>query len=181
MSLTVKHAVYGALPNGQQNHAEAFDVTQPLQRLLNRGGIDSGIVVCNNNSFGDPSPGNVKHFGAVVNRDGFDFAFACLEGQTINFTDAGGPVLKSNLAVKFAVYGALPAGIGSNAEASDVTLLLQQLLNENHIVQCTNENFGDPSPNNVKHFAAIVTRGAQDVRFACQEGQTIDFATGGGV
>jgi hypothetical protein len=42
------------------------------------------------------------------------------------------------------------------------------------------QNLGDPSPGNKKHFGAIVSRGGRDFLFACQEGQQIDFAEGGG-
>jgi hypothetical protein len=57
----MRFAVYGALPGGDANNAQAIDVTQKLQTLINNNG---GIVPCNNNSFGDPSSGNLKHFGA---------------------------------------------------------------------------------------------------------------------
>jgi hypothetical protein len=70
MSLVVKFAIYGALPGGASNNAEAFDVTQKLQALINANG---GIVACNNNHFGDPAFDNDKHFGALVTRNGSDF------------------------------------------------------------------------------------------------------------
>jgi hypothetical protein len=178
MSLVVKHAVYGALPSGASTNAKAFDVTAILQRLIN----NNGSVVCNNANFGDPSPGNEKHFGAVVTRNGQDFFFACDENQTIDFNHDGGTSRPpSSLTVKFAVFGALPGGSPSNAQAFDVSGILQSILNEgNPSVACNDQNFGDPSPNNKKHFAAIVTRNGRDFHFACQEGQVIDFAVSGG-
>ncbi len=84
-NLVVKFAVYGALPGGASTNAEAFDVTQKLQTLINASG---GIVACNNNNFGDPAFGNDKHFGALVTRNGTDFYFACDEGQKIDFNAA---------------------------------------------------------------------------------------------
>jgi hypothetical protein len=178
MSLVVKFAIYGALPGGASNNAEAFDVTQKLQALINANG---GIVACNNNHFGDPAFGNDKHFGALVTRNGSDFYFACDEGQTIDFNHGGGPAQRrSDLVVKFAVYGALPGGNLSNAEAFDVTARLQDLLNQsNGPVACNNQSFGDPAVGNTKHFAAVVTRNGRDLHFACQEGQVINFRTGG--
>ena len=41
LAITVKFAVYGALPGGDGNHAQAIDVTQKLQNLINNSG---GIV-----------------------------------------------------------------------------------------------------------------------------------------
>jgi hypothetical protein len=87
MSLKVLSAVYGALPDGNQANAQGFIVTKALQRLIDNTG---GIVAINNTSFSDPSVGFLKHFGAVVDRDGVQHCFACQENQTINFNTAGG-------------------------------------------------------------------------------------------
>lgn len=84
--ITVKFAVYGALPGGASNKAQAFDITRNLQDLINRNG---GIVACNNSSFGDPSSGNLKHFGALVLRSDGPAFFACEENQTIDFNRGG--------------------------------------------------------------------------------------------
>ena len=180
MSLQVQFASYGALPGGAADNAKAFDVTRSLQTLIN---ANAGVVTCDNQSFGDPAPGNTKHFGAVVTRNGEDFYFACQEGQKIDFNHDGGVAqTKSNIQVIFAVYGALPGGVLSDARAFDVGGILQNLLNETKgPVACNNESFGgDPAPDNTKHFAAMVRRGGVNLFFACQEGQTIDFNVGGG-
>jgi hypothetical protein len=173
---TVKYAVYGALPGGNAENAQAFNVTSQLSAVLNDPGA-TGVVQCGNNLKGDPSPGNPKHFGAIVNNR----YFACEEGQTIDFNHAGGAARSSGLAVKFAVYGALPGGNESDAQAFDVTALVQAIVNESGgTVACDNASFGDPSPGNNKHFAAVVNRRGTDLYFACIEGQTIDFRNGGG-
>ncbi len=82
--------------------------------------------------------------------------------------------------MKFAVYGALGYDDLSYGHAFDVTAGLQAALNDNgSVVVCGNALFGDPNYNNTKHFAAVVNRGGTDFYFACQEGQTINFAKGG--
>jgi hypothetical protein len=140
------------------------------------------VVICGNDAFGDPAQGSTKHFGALVARNGVSFYFACEENQTIDFNHDGGPAqAPSPLQVKFAVYGALPNGDRSEARAFDVTSVVQATLNRSGgPVACNNNTFGDPSPGSQKHFAAVVTRGGKDFHFACIEGQTIDFAQGGG-
>lgn len=179
---TVNYAVYGALPGGNSENAEAFNVTSELRAVLNAPGA-TGVVQCGNNLKGDPSPGNTKHFGALVN----NHYFACQEGQTIDFSHAGGLHIGGTghstvgLVVKFAVYGALPGGDKSKAKASDVTALLQAEVNvTGGQVTCGDALLGDPSPNNQKHFAAVVNRDGTDMYFACAEGQKIDFNSGGG-
>jgi hypothetical protein len=180
MALAVKHAIYGALAGGESYNADAFDVTASLQNLINE---KSGVVPINNGSFGDPAPGNGKHFGALVTRDGTDFFFACDENQTIDFNHGGGVTHPPSVfTVKFAVYGALPGGNPSGAKATDVTAAVQTILNWSGAaaIDVNEQNFGDPSPGNKKHFAAVVSRGGRDFHFACQEGQAVDFAEGGG-
>jgi hypothetical protein len=173
---TVNFAVYGALPGGNSENAQAFNVTSELSSVLNAPGA-TGVVLCGNNLKGDPSPGNLKHFGAIVNGR----YFACQEGQTIDFNHAGGTPRTSGLVVRFAVYGALPGGNESDAQAFDVTALVQAAVNESGgTVACDNASFGDPSVGNQKHFAAVVNRGGHDLYFACVENQTIDFRNGGG-
>jgi hypothetical protein len=86
-ALSVKFAVYGALPGGSPVDAQAFDVGARLQDLLNL--HQDGRVAIDNDSFGDPSVGNTKHFAAIVSRGGSDLHFACQEGQTIDFTQGG--------------------------------------------------------------------------------------------
>ncbi len=79
----VKFAVYGALANGNENQTQAISVASQLQALLES---NDGIVQISNDSFGtDPSKGNKKHFGALVNVNGEDVYFACEENQTIDF------------------------------------------------------------------------------------------------
>lgn len=180
MSFIVDYAVYGALAGGNAQSAQCVSVTSALSRVLNNPG--GGTAVCGNNLLGlDPSPGNTKHFGALVNNR----YFACQEGQSINFNDGGGlPIVDrinstTGVAVKFAVYGALPGGDKTHAEATDVTALLQAELNiTGGTAVCGDGLFGDPSPNNKKHFAAVVTRGDEDYYYACAEGQTINFNSG---
>jgi hypothetical protein len=173
---TVNYAVYGALPGGSAENAEAFNVTSQLANLLNAPGA-TGVVQCGNSLKGDPSPGNKKHFGALVNNR----YFACEEGQTVDFNHAGGTARSSGLVVRFAVYGALPGGNESDAQGFDVTAVVQAAVNQSGgAIACDNATFGDPSPGNQKHFAAVVNRSGTDLYFACVEGQTIDFRNGGG-
>jgi hypothetical protein len=182
MALTVKFAVYGGLPDGAEANAKAIDVTNALQTLITQNG---GIVKIDDAAFGDPANKTVKHFGALVTRGNADshgdFYFACKEGETVDFNRQGGvPSQNSNLTVKFAVYGALQGKDRAEARAVDVTERLQSLLDLNDApVACNNANFTDPSVNDIKHFAAVVTRGGADFHFACEENQTIDFANGG--
>jgi hypothetical protein len=177
MGLVAQFAVYGALPGGDQNRAQGRDVRNVLQDSFDR---NDSFVKCDNATFGDPSPGNGKHFAAIVTRDGRNFFFACNEGQSIDFAAAGGEARNSSdLTVKFAIYGALPGGDPRKAQAFDVRTLLQELLSGSDTVTCGNGSFGDPSPGNGKHFAAIVTRDGQDLSFACAEGQNINFRRGG--
>jgi hypothetical protein len=185
MPFTVDFAVYGALPDYDSTNAQAYDVTARVSENLNSLSGVSILPIGNPIFFGlDPAPGNTKHFGALVNKR----YFACQEGQTINFNFGGGSSSGSSgpatgeLAVKFAVYGALPDSDSTNAQAYDVTALLQAFLNihQDGNVVCGNGLFGDPSPGSRKHFAAVITRPEGDRFFACEEGQTIDFSKGGG-
>jgi len=85
MALTVLFAVYGALRGGGQDNTEAADVKDALQTALNN--HPNGVVKINNaNMGGDPAKGVGKHFGALVDVDGTPTAFACQEGQTIDFS-----------------------------------------------------------------------------------------------
>jgi hypothetical protein len=82
MAVNVLFAVYGGLRNGNPLQEEAADVTQALQALLNPG--SPGTVVINNkNMGGDPAPGVMKHFGALIEVDGENRAYACQENQEI--------------------------------------------------------------------------------------------------
>ena len=88
--IRVEFAVYGALPNGDQNDAQGAIVTHRLQTLIDSQG---GVVTINNTSFGDPVVDFKKHFAAIVFRDEDNSpvrCFACEEGQTINFNVEGG-------------------------------------------------------------------------------------------
>lgn len=81
--LTVQCAVYGALNGGNENNSQAVNVQQALQAAID---TNQGIVPITNDTMGgDPSPGNTKHFGAVVALDAVARCFACEEGQTIDF------------------------------------------------------------------------------------------------
>ena len=84
---TVKFAVYGALRNGNQDNTEAAIVTSALQTAINNSPNGNGVVrIDNKNMGGDPARGVQKHFAAIVEVDGRDRPFACLENQTIDFT-----------------------------------------------------------------------------------------------
>jgi hypothetical protein len=88
MAATVKFAVYGALKNQDDAHKTAWDVTKKLQEAINSG---NGVVKIDRDSMGgDPINLVEKHFGAIVEVDvgsGRELrAFACKEGQTIDFT-----------------------------------------------------------------------------------------------
>jgi hypothetical protein len=173
----VRHAIYGALAGGNEEDDRAADVSGALAEQLAQG---SGVVAINNNTLGgDPSPGNSKHFGAVVNVNGGDHYFACQEGQSIDFNFSENPPPNGRAySVVFAVYGALAGGNQNSTQAANVTAVLQGLLSRSDTVVCSNDSFGgDPSPGYSKHFAALVSVGGQTpVPVACQENQTIDFS-----
>jgi hypothetical protein len=80
--------------------------------------------------------------------------------------------------VAFAVYGAIRDE--NTSAAVDVTQTLQALLNNSGsgVVTINNENMGgDPAPNIVKSFGALVSVGGGPLTaWACNEGQTIDFS-----
>jgi len=85
-NLEVKFAVYGLLTNGSANSTSAVNVKETLQRALE---TDSSVKIDNRTFNVDPGPGQKKHFGAIVMRDGVDRYFACEESQTINFSSGG--------------------------------------------------------------------------------------------
>ena len=82
MAVNVLFAVYGGLRNGNPLQEEAADVTQALQTLLNPGSPGT-VVINNSNMGGDPAVGVQKHFGALIEVDGENRAYACLEDQEI--------------------------------------------------------------------------------------------------
>jgi hypothetical protein len=82
---SVGFAVYGGLRQGVPGATEAAIVTNNLKGQL--AANPSGVVKINNQTMGgDPAPGVVKHFGAIVSVDGALHGFACQENQTINFS-----------------------------------------------------------------------------------------------
>jgi hypothetical protein len=85
VALNVISAVYGALRDGNPDKTEAADVTRALQRALDNT-VGEVVTINNANMGGDPAFGVVKHFGAVVDVNGRRRAFACQEGQSIDFT-----------------------------------------------------------------------------------------------
>ncbi len=86
------------------------------------------------------------------------------------------------LTVLFAVWGALPGGNPNEARAYNVQAQLQQLIDANDgLVGINVASFGDPAHGNTKHFGACVERNGRNYFFACQEDQTIDFKSGGGL
>ena len=87
MALRVIFAVYGALRGGNQDNTEAAIVTAALQQRINNSPHGNGVVRIDNTSMGgDPAVGVVKHFGAIVEVDGVQRAFACQETQRIDFS-----------------------------------------------------------------------------------------------
>jgi hypothetical protein len=77
----------------------------------------------------------------------------------------------------FAVWGALANGSPNEAEAADVGGKLQQLFNAGEtLITINDSNFGDPAVGFTKHFAATVNNNGRVSHYACQEGQTINFA-----
>lgn len=85
MAPRVIFAAYGALRDGDPDNTEAAIVTGALQQTLDN--TPNGVVTINNTHLGgDPAPGADKHFGAIVEVNGVERPFACLEGQTIDFT-----------------------------------------------------------------------------------------------
>ena len=87
--VSVKTAIYGALAGGNENSAQAADVTSALQNCINA--TDAIVRINNDNMGGDPSPGNGKHFGAIIMRDGGTYYYACAEGQKVDFKHGGIP------------------------------------------------------------------------------------------
>jgi hypothetical protein len=87
--ITVISAVYGALAGGNENSAQAANVMSPLQNCINS--MDAIVNINNQNMGGDPCPNYTKHFGAIINRDGGTYYYACQEGQTVDFQHGGTP------------------------------------------------------------------------------------------
>ena len=90
-----------------------------------------------------------------------------------------------SLTVKFASYGALPGNDAASSKAAlanNVANILQyQINNKGGVVPINNDTMGgDPAHKHTKHFGAAVDRNGIVYYFACQEGQTIDFNSGGG-
>ena len=87
MALVVKFAVYGGLRDGNPDSSEAADVQFALGAAIDNSPNGNGVVRIDNESMGgDPALDVQKHFGAIVTVDGVDRYFACLEGQTIDFS-----------------------------------------------------------------------------------------------
>ena len=82
MAIKALFAVWGALANGDPNEARAADVGPRLQQLFDNGAT---MITINDDNFGDPAVGFLKHFAATVNNDGRVSHYACQERQTINF------------------------------------------------------------------------------------------------
>lgn len=85
--IKVDFAVYGALKNGTSNSGKAMDVKATLQNLINQ---NNGVVTITSSYLGgDPCMGFTKQFGAQIQRKDGTFHFACMEGQTIDFSCGG--------------------------------------------------------------------------------------------
>ena len=83
-----------------------------------------------------------------------------------------------SITVNSAIYGALKGGNENKTQAVSVVQALQDQIDANQgIVKIDNSTMGgDPSKGNKKHFAASVNvDGNNNICFACEEGQTIDF------
>lgn len=97
---SVKFAVYGALAGGDQQKTQAINVADAVQQQLNTTSYQ-GVLSINNTTMGqDPSPGSLKHFGALVTVNGKDMYFACQESQTIDFNHNMPAALRVAEAVK---------------------------------------------------------------------------------
>jgi hypothetical protein len=192
---TVQFAVYGALNNGNQDWTQAVDVSQTLASLLNTSG-SNGIVALNNTTMGgDPSPGNAKHFAAVVTYNNVPGWYACWENQSIDFKSAipqnpepvtlptppspPSPITAGSgvFQVNYAIYGALNNNAEDQAQAFSLSSQLAAAITAYQgIVPINNTTFGgDPCFGYTKNFGACLSNGANNYYFACQEGQTIDF------
>ena len=85
--IKVDFAVYGALKNGISYDGKAMNVKEILQNLINQ---NNGVVTITSSYLGgDPCLGFTKQFGAQVQRSDGTYYFACLEGQTIDFSSGG--------------------------------------------------------------------------------------------
>lgn len=82
--LTVKFACYGALANDNSTQCSSVNVQKLLQALIDKGELP--IEITNQTMGGDPSPGNPKHFGALVSRAGEERFYNCGEGQSLDFS-----------------------------------------------------------------------------------------------
>jgi hypothetical protein len=82
----VLFAAYGGLKDGNPDQALALDATDALQTAINN--TAGEVVKIDNGTMGrDPAHLVPKQFGAIVQMvNGERRAFACLEGQTIDFT-----------------------------------------------------------------------------------------------
>ncbi|WP_296382875.1 hypothetical protein [Winogradskyella sp.] len=88
--VTVDFAVYGALVSGSKPGSDrAANVKSEVQSAINANNAEFRI---NNSSLGsDPSPGQEKHFGAQITRNGQTYYYACKEGQKLDFLRGGSP------------------------------------------------------------------------------------------
>jgi len=81
----VLFAAYGGLKDGNQDQALALDATDALQTAINN--TPGEVVNINNGTMGrDPAHLVHKVFGAILVINGQRRAFACEEGQSIDFT-----------------------------------------------------------------------------------------------
>ncbi|MEQ8909539.1 MAG: hypothetical protein RIC95_10130 [Vicingaceae bacterium] len=89
--------------------------------------------------------------------------------------------MMADIRVKDAVYGAVSKDSTRKCQSMDASTALQKAIDANQgIVRIDNQNLGfDPSPGNWKHLIAVVNRDDGNYYFACKEGQTVDFNSGG--
>ena len=82
--IIVKFACYGALVNGDSTQCRSANVQKLLQALIDKG--TTTVEINNQTMGGDPSPGNPKHFGALISQAGEERFYNCGEGQSLDFS-----------------------------------------------------------------------------------------------
>ncbi len=82
--ILVKFACYGALISENSNQCHSANVQKVLQAILDKG--TTTIEINSQNMGGDPSPGNRKHFGALISQAGEERFYNCGEGESLDFS-----------------------------------------------------------------------------------------------
>lgn len=88
--IKVEFAVYGALVSGSNPGSDrAANVKSIVQSNIDS--MQAEFRINNKNLGSDPSPGQEKHFGAQITRNGNTYYYACKEGQQLDFLRGGCP------------------------------------------------------------------------------------------